>query len=117
MLPKSGVEIPLVYRGIIVSGRRYSSLSKAENDLLSEEQKRELVAHDNEAKNSNNRWNKRVARRLHDGEEVVDCVDFMNLPVGVRLAWLYDEDSYDAMLSKSQWRDFGADDYGEEATP
>lgn len=82
--------------------RRYSSLSKAENDLLSEEQKAKLARFDNDVKDSNNRWNKRIARRLHDGEEPVDCVDFMAQPMGTRLHW---------------WAEFGADDYGEESSP
>lgn len=83
--------------------RRFPTLTKLENDLLTDAQKRQLVAHDNAARDSYDRWRERIDRRLFDDEDVPDTVDSMMQPVGVRLM-----DAY-------FWP--GEDDYSEESYP
>jgi hypothetical protein len=59
----------------------YRSLSKLENDLLTEDQKRELANFDRKTTNSNNRWNKRIAFTLPPQ----DCLQLMEQSITTRL--------------------------------
>ena len=84
---------------------KYKSLTDQENELLTEDQKRELAAFDNEVQNSNNRYNRLVQRRLFDGEEGhdPDSLDYCRGKVGRRL------------IDAHEWE--GEDDYSEESSP